>query len=121
MPVNRWLSVAAVNGAVAVMAGAFAVHALKATLPVAMLEVFRVGAQYHLTHALALGLAAVVPGVWAKRAAWLFFAGIVLFSGSLYALALTRIHAIGMATPFGGLAFILGWFALAIAGWKRQE
>ena len=120
MPLNRWLSVAAVNGALAVIAGAFAVHALKASLPGAMLEIFKTGAQYHLIHALALGLAALAPGVWARRAAALFFIGIVLFSGSLYALALTRIHAIGIATPFGGLAFILGWLALAMAGLKRQ-
>lgn len=113
---NRWLSVAAINGAIAVAAGAFAAHGLKSHLAPAMLDVFKTGAQYHLAHALALGLASLAN---ARVAAWLFLAGMVLFSGSLYALALSGIAGLGIITPFGGVAFLAGWIALAVAGWKR--
>jgi len=118
MPVKPWLSVAAINGALAVMAGAFAAHGLKGTLSPEMLETFKTGAFYHLSHALAMAIAAFVPGVWASRAAWLFLIGIVLFSGSLYLLALSGVHWIGVITPFGGIAFIAGWLCLAMAGRK---
>ncbi len=120
MPVKPWLSIAAINGALAVIAGAFAAHGLKGALAPELLEAFKTGAQYHLSHALAIGLAALVPGVWAGRAAWLFLIGIVLFSGSLYILALSGIRGFCLVTPFGGVAFILGWLALAAAGLKRQ-
>jgi len=118
MSVKPWLSVAAINGALAVIAGAFAAHGLKGTLAPEMLETFKTGASYHLTHALAMGLAAFAPGLWSARAAWLFLIGIVLFSGSLYLLALSGARALGIITPFGGLAFIAGWLALAWAGRK---
>ena len=83
-----------------------------------MLDVWQTAVQYHAWHA--LGLLAVgvstfhFGGVWIRSAGWLFAAGIVLFSGSLYALALGAPKALGAVTPFGGLAFILGWLALAI-------
>jgi uncharacterized membrane protein YgdD (TMEM256/DUF423 family) len=116
-----WLAVAAVNGALAVMAGAFAAHGLKASLDPAALAVFETGARYHLTHAVAMGLAALAMREMplARMSAWLFLAGIVLFSGSLYALALTGVRALGFVTPFGGLAFIIGWLVLAWAALKR--
>lgn len=118
MPLSgrRWLSLAALNGAIAVAAGAFAAHGLKAALPAELLEVFKTGAQYHLAHALAMGLAAFAG---TRLAAWLFLSGIILFSGSLYALALTHIPQLGIITPFGGVSFIAGWLALAWAGWKQ--
>ena len=80
-----------------------------------MLAVWQTAAQYHAWHA--LGLLAVglsVQSTWAKVAGWLLVAGIVLFSGSLYALALGAPKSAGMVTPLGGLAFILGWIAFAI-------
>jgi uncharacterized membrane protein YgdD (TMEM256/DUF423 family) len=119
---NVWLAVAAVNGALAVIAGAFAAHGLKAHLEPAMLAVFETGARYHLMHALALGLAAFAlrETPRARISAWLFLAGIVLFCGSLYVLALTGVHALGLVTPFGGLAFIGGWLALAWAAVKMK-
>jgi len=124
MPLNRWLTVAAVNGAVAVIAGAFAAHALKTALPADMVEVFKTGAQYELAHALALGLVTfAIPHDTtgrARLAGWLFLIGIVLFSGSLYALALTGIKVLGIITPFGGVAFIAGWLALAAAGLQQR-
>lgn len=121
---NKWFVIAALNGALAVIAGAFAAHGLQGQLDAAMLEVFQTGARYHLMHALAMGLAALamrdeaVPR--ARLAGMLFLAGIVLFSGSLYALALTGLRGFGFVTPFGGLAFIAGWIALAFAGLKLK-
>jgi len=109
---KNWLGIAAVNGALAVTAGAFAAHGLKARLSPDMLAVFETGARYHMYHALAIGLASFVP---APKAAWAFLAGIILFCGSLYLLALTAIPMLGAITPLGGICFIAGWALLA---WK---
>lgn len=99
--------------------GAFGAHALKARLGGEALSVWQTAVQYHFWHALALlAVALATPqlsGVWAKAAGWLFVAGVVVFSGSLYALALGAPRALGMVTPLGGAALILGWLALAIA------
>ena len=81
-----------------------------------MLAAWQTAVQYHAWHA--LGLLAVgflSPSIWSKGAGWSLAAGIVLFSGSLYALALGAPRALGAVTPFGGLAFILGWLAFAVA------
>ena len=121
---NAWLAVAAVNGALAVVAGAFAAHGLQGRLDARALEVFETGARYQMYHALALALCVLAArGGSARRAAvsaWLFLAGIVLFSGSLYALALTGTTAFGYVTPLGGLAFVGGWLALAWAAVKND-
>ncbi len=104
-------------GALGVTAGAFGAHGLKARLNPEMLAVFEAGVRYHLIHALALLATAWASTRWAswaiRAAGWLFVAGILLFSGSLYALTLTGIRALGAITPFGGAAFILGWLLLA--------
>ena len=109
-----------VFGFVAVAAGAFGAHALRARLSADLLAVFETAARYQMVHALALLavalLAARAPSVAASLAGWLFTAGIVLFSGSLYALALTGIRVLGAVTPFGGVCFLAGWIALALAG-----
>jgi len=107
---RNWLGIAAVNGALAVMAGAFAAHGLKAHLSADSLAVFETGARYHMYHALAMALAALVS---ARLAAISFMAGIVLFSGSLYLLALSGIPILGVITPLGGLCLIAGWALLA--------
>lgn len=116
---NRWLLIAAINGFLAVAAGAFGAHLMQAQLDAAALQTFETGARYHMYHALALGLAALaIRGAATKIAtiaAALFLAGILLFSGSLYALAITRLRALGMVTPFGGVAFLVGWAALGYA------
>ena len=113
---NRdWLGIAAINGALAVMAGAFAAHGLKARLGADSLAVFETGARYQMYHALAMALAALIP---ARPAAIAFLAGIVLFSGSLYLLALTGIPTLGAVTPIGGLCFIAGWALLAWRAFK---
>jgi uncharacterized membrane protein YgdD (TMEM256/DUF423 family) len=109
----------AVSAFVAVAAGAFGAHALRTRLPPDLLAVFETGARYQMYHA--LGLLAVAwavtrwPSPWPPRAGWLFLAGTVLFSGSLYALALSGIRWLGAITPLGGLAFLAGWLCLAFA------
>jgi uncharacterized membrane protein YgdD (TMEM256/DUF423 family) len=84
-----------------------------------MLSIFETGVRYHLVHALALLVAAWAvtrwPGAATTAAGWLFLAGTVLFSGSLYALSLSGLRALGAITPLGGVAFILGWLALVWA------
>ena len=104
---------------VGVAAGAFGAHALKARLAPDMLAVFETGVRYQLVHALALLATAWAgsrwPGPVTSAAGWLFVAGIALFSGSLYALALSGVRGLGIVTPFGGLAFILGWGCLVWA------
>jgi uncharacterized membrane protein YgdD (TMEM256/DUF423 family) len=108
---------------VAVALGAFGAHALKARLAPELQAVWQTGVQYHAWHA--LGLLAVglymmhrpdAPG--AALAGWLFVAGVALFSGSLYALALSGVRGLGAITPIGGAAFLAGWLAFAWAAWR---
>jgi uncharacterized membrane protein YgdD (TMEM256/DUF423 family) len=112
---RSWLGIAAINGGLAVMAGAFAAHGLKAHLSADSLAVFETGARYQMYHALAMALAALIP---ARQAAIAFLGGIVLFSGSLYLLALTGTTIWGAITPIGGLCFIAGWALLAWRAFK---
>jgi uncharacterized membrane protein YgdD (TMEM256/DUF423 family) len=96
--------------------GAFGAHGLRERVSPAMLEVYRTGVLYHLVHALALLAVALGAGKLARpgAVAVLFTAGIVVFSGSLYALALTGARGLGAVTPVGGLLFMAGWATLAI-------
>jgi uncharacterized membrane protein YgdD (TMEM256/DUF423 family) len=107
----------ALLAAVGVAAGAFGAHGLRARLSADLLAAFETGVRYHLIHALGVLSVAWVGTRWPSAAVdvagWLFVAGIVLFSGSLYLLALGAPRTLGMVTPVGGLAFILGWLALA--------
>jgi uncharacterized membrane protein YgdD (TMEM256/DUF423 family) len=115
---RTFLALGALSGAISVAAGAFGAHALKARLSPDLLAVFETGARYQLAHAVAIALcgwAAARFGGAAALAGWLFAAGTVLFSGSLYALALTGVRWLGAVTPLGGLAFVAGWIALAWA------
>ena len=111
-----WLGIAAVNGALAVAAGAFAAHGLRAHLAADMLSAWETGARYHMYGALAMGLAALAGSRWAPA---LFLAGIVLFCGSLYALALGGPAWLGPVTPFGGGLLIAGFVCLAISSWRK--
>lgn len=99
----------------AVALGAFGAHGLKSTLQAnAMMETWKTAVLYHFVHAIAL----FVLALWAspnRGAFWLLFAGIFLFSGSLYLMALTNIHWLGAITPFGGLCFLAGWAWLIIS------
>lgn len=112
----------AASGFVAVAAGAFGAHALKARLSPDLLAVFDTAARYQMFHALALLAAAWAVSRWPGRAAissgWCFVAGTVLFSGSLYLLAFTGVRGFGAITPVGGVLFLAGWLLLGIAAWR---
>ncbi len=118
----RWILLGALNGFVSVAVGAFGAHALKARLAPDLLGVFETGARYQMFHALALGLLGLLqlvhPAMGLDAAGWSFLSGIVLFSGSLYVLALSGIRAFGMVTPVGGVALLAGWLLLATAALK---
>jgi len=121
---RRFLFLASLGGGLAVILGAFGAHVLKGRLDPAHLEIFDVAVRYHMYHALALlGLASVLSRRPADRtlhaAGWLFLAGMVLFSGSLYLLTFTGIRSLGVITPLGGLAFIAGWLSVALAARRR--
>jgi uncharacterized membrane protein YgdD (TMEM256/DUF423 family) len=107
------------SAAIAVLAGAFGAHALRARVPLDLLTAFETAARYQMYHALGLLAVALLaerasPAA-ARAAGWLLVAGTTLFCGSLYALALTGLRALGAVTPFGGACFIAGWTALAAA------
>jgi uncharacterized membrane protein YgdD (TMEM256/DUF423 family) len=120
----RWFAVGAWLGAAGVALGAFGAHGLKDRVPAERLAVWDTAAKYHLIHALALLAAAWAserwPGTPSTSAAWLFLAGIVVFSGSLYALTLTGMKGLGAITPLGGVCFIAGWVCLALAAMRGR-
>ena len=118
---NPLITMAAVNGLLAVMLGAFMSHSLEETITSELLTVFQTGVSYHMYHslaALAVGiLSHIFPKVrLLKLSAYSFLLGIVFFSGSLYLLALTELPMIGLITPIGGAFFIFGWIMLCIFG-----
>ena len=113
------------NAILAVVLGAFGAHALKTSLTDRMLDIYNTASEYHFYHALGLiiiGLlmSHVVASPWLKYSGILMLIGIVLFSGSLYLLAVSRISWLGAITPVGGLAFILSWLAAFIAILKHN-
>lgn len=117
------LVVASVLLALAVAAGAFGAHALKAQLSAEMLQTWKTAVDYHFYHALGLlvigALALLLPDLPLKWPAILLLSGIVLFSGSLYVLSITGTKWLGAITPLGGLSFIAGWLLLAFTVWKK--
>lgn len=124
-----FLALAGVNGFLGVMLGAFGAHGLRSSLASASdgmrrLEVWETAARYQLVHALALGLIAVLATRFQAQAlpiaGYLFQAGIVLFSGSLYVIGFTGIRGFGAVTPFGGLCFLAGWISVIVAALKHQ-
>jgi uncharacterized membrane protein YgdD (TMEM256/DUF423 family) len=117
---RNFLLIGAVAGFLGVALGAFGAHGLRGRLTPEMLQAFETGVRYHLYHALALVATSAIMGrVGPARlllvAGWSFTAGIVLFSGSLYALSITGMTKLGAITPLGGLAFLVGWACLALA------
>ena len=114
---RHFIALGAINGFLAVAFGAFAAHGLKGILSEGLLAVFQTGVEYQALHAVALLVVGVLgesaPRRGLRLAGWAFATGILLFSGSLYILALTDIRWLGAVTPFGGTAFLLGWGALA--------
>ncbi|ACB00003.1 MULTISPECIES: DUF423 domain-containing protein [Cyanophyceae] len=119
-----FLVIAPILAGLAVAAGAFASHGLKETLDANALDIWETAAKYQMYQAIALllvGLFSVqgsFPQSWLNGAGIAFIVGIVLFSGSLYALSLSGVKILGAITPLGGAAFIVGWICLAIAGWQ---
>jgi uncharacterized membrane protein YgdD (TMEM256/DUF423 family) len=116
---KTFLFVAAVMGFVGVGLGAFGAHGLRGRLSPEMLAVFETGVRYQMYHTLAILATAVLmarmEGRALNAAGWCFTTGIVLFSGSLYALAFTGVTMLGAVTPLGGLAFLVGWACLVVA------
>ena len=118
-----WFAVGAALACLGVILGAFGAHGLKARVTPELLAVFETGVRYHMYHALAL----LAVGWQVERGAsglavaagWLFVAGIAVFSGSLYAMALTGARWLGAVTPLGGVCFIAGWALLAVAALRR--
>lgn len=111
----------AASGFIGVAAGAFGAHTLRERLEPRALEIFETAAHYQLIHALAIVVAAVLAARAAPQAAtagWCFVAGTAIFSGSLYALALTGVTKLGAITPVGGLLFLAGWALLAWSAWQ---
>ena len=108
----------AISALIAVAAGAFGAHALRARLTPDLLAVFETSARYHMYHALALLAVAWAASRWpvgsVRAAGWLFIAGTIVFSGSLYLLSLTGQRWLGAITPIGGVLFLAGWLAFAI-------
>jgi len=114
-----YLLLGSINALLVVLIGAFGAHGLKARLTVENMAVFQTGVQYHFYHAVGLILVGLIATQlssppYLRWSAWLMIMGIILFSGSLYALSITNIRWLGMITPIGGMAFILAWLMLTI-------
>ena len=121
---SRWfLFIGSLNGLLAVAMGAFGAHGLRGRITSDALHAFQTASDYQATHALALlavgVLATQSPGRWLTAAGWSLVAGILLFSGSLYGLALGGIRSLGMVTPVGGTLLLAGWVCLAAATLPR--
>ena len=121
---NRFLALGSLFAFLAVAAGAFGAHALRSRLSAESLGIFETAARYQMYHALALLAVAWVteksPGRFEVWAGWLFAVGIMIFSGSLYLLAITGMRWLGAITPIGGVAFLAGWACLAVHALKSR-
>jgi uncharacterized membrane protein YgdD (TMEM256/DUF423 family) len=120
---KTFLMIGSLSAFLSVALGAFGAHALKSKLSPDMLNVYQTGVQYHMVHSLGLILIALLAdklgnSTLVNVSGWALFIGIVLFSGSLYALSLSGIKVLGAITPLGGVSFLLGWVLLAIAAMK---
>lgn len=119
---NTWFFLASLLAGLGVMAGAFGAHGLQDRLTAKDLNTYEVAVRYQMYHALGLFAVAWLASHGATAAGsvagWSFLLGIVLFSGSLYVLVFTGLRWLGMITPLGGVAFLIGWAALAVAAWK---
>ena len=120
------LLIAALNGLLVVLLGAFGAHALETRIHAELLQTWNTSVQYHMFHTLALFALALLQGdrsahAGLARARWLFSAGLALFCGSLYVLALSGATWIGMVTPLGGLLFLAGWMQLALVAFRSRH
>ena len=121
-----FITLASLSGMLAVILGAFGAHGLRGKLDDYAMGVFETAVQYHTSHALGLLAIGIVAhwrphSIQLKWAGWLFLAGIVLFSGSLYVLAVSGVRWLGAITPLGGVAFIAGWICLALAAVRPSQ
>jgi uncharacterized membrane protein YgdD (TMEM256/DUF423 family) len=121
-----WIMLGGIFGGLSVMLGAFGAHSLKAVLTEKSLATFQTANQYQFFHSLALVLVGLLAAQLGDernskviKAGWFFLAGIVMFSGSLYWLALGGPRVLGPITPLGGLSFMIGWFLLAFSIAKK--
>ena len=122
---NPLITIAAINGLLAVVLGAFMSHSLEETITTELLEVFKTGVSYHMYHSLAALVVGILSLIFPKArllkySAYSFLLGIMFFSGSLYLIALTELPMIGIITPIGGIFLILGWATLCIFGTKKN-
>lgn len=119
-----WFATGAALSGLGVLLGAFGAHGLRGRVTPEMVAVFETGVRYHLVHGLALlGVAWATsrwPNAWVASAGWLFVAGIVIFSGSLYVLSVTGVRWLGAITPIGGLCFTVGWLVLAVGAMRAS-
>ncbi|OYD06805.1 DUF423 domain-containing protein [Paludifilum halophilum] len=118
-----WILLGAVNMFLSIAFGAFGAHGLEGKVSERMLANWQTGAQYHMAHALGLLLIGLLAGrigavSLVSAGGWLILAGIVLFAGSLYVMALTNVTVLGAITPIGGVSFLAGWICIAIAAVK---
>jgi uncharacterized membrane protein YgdD (TMEM256/DUF423 family) len=119
-----FLALGSLSALLGVALGAFGAHGLKTRVTPEMLTVWQTGVHYHLVHALGLLLIGILcqllpEAPLVRYAGWLLLAGTLLFSGSLYIMVLSGIRALGMITPLGGVAFLIGWLLLALAAWRQ--
>lgn len=122
----KYFAIGAINAALAVALGAFGAHGLEDRIDSHMLEVFETGVRYHMYSALGLMLISLLvkqinESKLVLNGARLILAGMVLFSGSLYVLALTDLSKLGIITPFGGVAIITGWICVVMAALKSAR
>jgi uncharacterized membrane protein YgdD (TMEM256/DUF423 family) len=125
MPSNPFLAIAGVAGFLGVAAGAFGAHALKGSLPPDLLAIFETGSRYVQVHSLALFCTALLierrPSAALRAAGWLFSAGLSIFGGSLWLLALSGQRWLGAVAPLGGLALLAGWGLVAYEGYRQRQ
>ena len=125
MQARRCLRIAAIAGFSGVAFGAFGAHGLKGVIAPELMAAYQTAVLYHLVHAVVLlALSAwlfVRPASWIRRSAWMMTIGLLLFSGILYAMALTGEKALGIITPFGGVSWLVGWSFLLLAAFRLPE
>lgn len=123
---RTFIRLGAIMAMLSVAIGAFGAHLLEPTIGAEAMETYETGVQYHMMHALGIILVAIAAGQWGdsrrlKWAGWLLFAGIIIFSGSLYVLSISGIKMLGAITPIGGVSFIVGWLLLVLEASSRPK
>ena len=116
---KNWLIIAGISGFSGVALGAFGAHAFSDVISPEMLEIYKTGVFYHLIHSVVLLALSMFPGSSFDFSRWFIFAGIILFSFSLYLYSVTGITFIAYFTPFGGACFLIGWLSLLWIGIKK--